>query len=50
MEMTYVNNTTGEATTNRDIATAWYRDGDEVGLHSWSDTLQEWVERATWVH
>ena len=50
MEMTYINNTTGEATTTRDTAMAWYRGGDEVGLHRWSDTLQEWVERATWVH
>ena len=46
----YMNKSTGELTESHAIAMEWYRDGDEVALIDWSDTLGEWIERGYWAH
>jgi len=50
MGFSYMNCTTGELVNSHAIAMDWYRDGDEVALISYSDTLGEWVERGRWEH
>jgi hypothetical protein len=49
-ETNYINTQTGELTTNQKEAMEWYREGIEVEVWTWSETLQEMVNRVTWVH
>jgi hypothetical protein len=49
-ETNYINTQTGELTTNHNEAMEWYREGIEVEVWTWSETLQEMVNRVTWVH
>lgn len=49
-ETIYINLTTKEATNMHDLAMKWYRQGDEVAVWSWSETLQEMVERCRMIH
>ena len=46
----YINMSTGEVTENHNTAMEWYREGDEISIVSWSDVLQDWIERLQWVH
>ena len=46
----YLNKSTGEIITNQAQALNWYREGNEVAVWSWSETLQKMVERVVWVH
>ncbi len=46
----YVNQETSEITTSQAEAMEWYRGGAEVAVWSWSETLQEMVERVVWVN
>ena len=46
----YINMSTGEITENHNTAMEWYRKGDEISIVSWSDVLQDWIERLQWVH
>ena len=49
-ETNYINTQTGELTTSQKEAMEWYREGIEVEVWTWSETLQEMVNRVTWVH
>lgn len=49
-ETNYINTQTGELTTNHNEAMEWYREGIEVEVWTWSETLGEMVNRVTWVH
>lgn len=49
-ETLYISKLTGEATTSHREAMELYRAGHEIDVKSWSETLQEMVVRATWVH
>ena len=49
-ETNYIHTQTGELTTNQKEAMEWYREGIEVEVWTWSETLQEMVNRVTWVH
>lgn len=49
-ETYYQNNSTGETTQSQEVAMEWHRNGAEIGVYSWSEVLQEMVERITWVH
>lgn len=46
----YINGTTNEITTDQTKAMEWYREGAEVAVWSWSETLQKMAERVIWVH
>lgn len=46
----YINETTSELTTDQTKAMEWYREGANVGVWSWSETLQKMAERVIWVH
>ena len=46
----YLNAQTNELTLDHDKAVEWYRNGAEVEVWSWSETLQIMVNRVTWVH
>jgi hypothetical protein len=45
----YLNTQTGELTLDQSEAMEWYRNGAEVEVWSWSETLQTMVNRVTWV-
>ena len=49
-QITYMNCTTGEVTENHSKAMEWYRTGAQIDLIDWSDTLNCWVTRGSWVH
>jgi hypothetical protein len=49
-ETRYVNKTTGEYTLSQKEAMEWYRNGDEIAVITWSETLQDLVTRVEWVH
>lgn len=49
-ETYYQNNLTGETTYSQEVAMEWHRNGAEIGVYSWSETLQEMIERITWIH
>ena len=46
----YINDKSGEATSNHAEAMEWYRTGAEIALMDYSETLGQWVERLRWVH
>lgn len=48
-QITYMNCTTGEITENHREAMEWYRTGVEIDLIDWSDVLNCWVKRGSWV-
>ena len=49
-ETNYINTQTREITTSQKEAMEWYREGIEVEVWTWSETLGEMVNRVTWVH
>ena len=49
-ETRYVNKTTGDYTLSQKEAMEWYRNGDEIAVITWSETLQDLVTRVEWVH
>lgn len=46
--MTYVNHETGEVYETKNEAMTAYREGIQIDLYGWSETLGEWVLRGYW--
>ena len=49
-EIYYINDKNGEATSSHAEAMEWYREGAEIAIMDYSETLEQWVERLRWVH
>ena len=44
----YRNNFTGETTYSQEEAMEWHRNGNEIGVWTWSEFFQKMVERIIW--
>ena len=46
----YMSLTTGEVVFTKEEAMELYRAGHEISVWSWSEVLQDMIERVQWVH
>lgn len=44
----YINVKTGEIFESREQAMEYYKTGAQIAVYSWSETLQQMVERVRW--